>query len=110
MNVNPNPLRVRIEETIPASRGDVFDAVVNAKKLVKHFANKSSGDIVERARITWDFGEFGSVELHIREVRFNSLIVFEWPASGLSWMEINNRWRRQINGSNSRLDRVPSRA
>ncbi len=84
MNVNPNPLRVRIEEIIPSSRGDVFDAVVNAKKIVKHFANKASGDLVERARVTWDFGEYGSVELHVREIRFNSLIVFEWPASGLS--------------------------
>lgn len=84
MNVNPNPLRVRIEEIIPASRADVFDAVVNAKKLVKHFANKSSGDLVEKARVTWDFGEFGTTELHVKEIRFNSFIMFEWPASGLS--------------------------
>jgi uncharacterized protein YndB with AHSA1/START domain len=59
----------------------VFDAIVNPEKLSGYFTQRSTGPLVEGAKVTWRFAEFdGDVPVSVQQVIPNRLIVFEWPA------------------------------
>jgi uncharacterized protein YndB with AHSA1/START domain len=62
--------------------GEVFDAVVNPKKLTGYFVQTSSGPLVEGKTVMWSFAEHPSpFPVKVKEVIRNERIVFEWEAA-----------------------------
>ena len=53
---------------------DVFDAVVSSERLCHYFSDKSSGDLTEGDRVTWNWDEWGDHPVVVRKVVPNKLI------------------------------------
>jgi len=61
---------------------EVFDAVVNPKKLTGYFIQTSSGPLVEGKTVMWSFAEHpGEFPVKVRQVAQNERIVFEWESA-----------------------------
>jgi uncharacterized protein YndB with AHSA1/START domain len=61
---------------------EVFEAVVNPKKLSGYFTKASSGPLEEGATVTWSFPEHaGEYPVKVRQVIKNERIVLEWAAA-----------------------------
>ena len=76
-------LRFQVYGKIRKPVADVFDAVVNPKKLSGYFTTGgSSGALVPGSTVTWDFADFpGAFPVHVREVVPERLIVLQWQAA-----------------------------
>ena len=76
-------LRFQVYGKIQKPVGDVFDAVVNPKKLSRYFTTGgASGPLVAGSTVTWDFADFpGAFPVHVREVVPHRLIVLQWKAA-----------------------------
>ncbi|RYZ38538.1 MAG: ATPase [Myxococcaceae bacterium] len=73
--------QVQLKIQKPAS--EVFDAVVNPKKLSGYFVQSASGPLVEGTTVQWRFAEVpGDTDVIVRQVVRDERIVFEWPAEG----------------------------
>lgn len=60
---------------------EVFDAVVNPKKLSGYFIQTASGPLAEGATVKWQFAEVpDAFDVVVREVVRDERIVFEWPS------------------------------
>lgn len=60
---------------------EVFEAVVNPKKLSGYFVRSASGPLAEGATVQWDFAEAPEpFDVIVDEVVPNERIVFRWPA------------------------------
>lgn len=60
---------------------EVFDGVVNPKKLTTYFTKTASGPMVEGSTVMWSFPEFeGEFPVKVREVKKNERIVFQWES------------------------------
>ena len=60
---------------------EVFEAVVDPKKLTGYFTKTASGRLTEGATVMWSFPEFpGEFPVKVREVVPDAKIVFEWEA------------------------------
>lgn len=72
--------QVRIKVQKPAA--DVFDAVVNPKRLSGYFTGSASGPLQEGKQVTWIFPEFpGEVPVSVRTVVPNQHIRLEWDGA-----------------------------
>ena len=61
--------------------GEVFDAVVDPKKLSGYFIAAASGPLVAGTTVKWRFAEVaGEHDVIVRDVVKNERIVFEWQA------------------------------
>lgn len=58
---------------------EVFDAIVNPKKIVGYFCEKSDGPLTEGQTVNWSWGSHKAAVI-VKQIIFNSKIVFEWPA------------------------------
>jgi uncharacterized protein YndB with AHSA1/START domain len=76
-------LRFQVYGKIRKPVAEVFDAVVNPKKLSGYFTTGgSSGALVPGSTVTWDFADFpGAFPVHVREVVPERLIVLQWQAA-----------------------------
>jgi uncharacterized protein YndB with AHSA1/START domain len=76
-------LRFQVYGKIRKPVAEVFDAVVNPKKLSGYFTTGgSSGALVAGSTVTWDFADFpGAFPVHVREVVPERLIVLQWQAA-----------------------------
>jgi uncharacterized protein YndB with AHSA1/START domain len=60
---------------------DVFEAVVDPKKLTGYFTRTASGRLASGETVMWSFPEFeGEFPVKVREVVANERIVLEWEA------------------------------
>ena len=60
---------------------EVFEAVVDPKKLTGYFTRTASGRLAPGATVMWSFPEFeGEFPVKVREVVANERIVLEWEA------------------------------
>ena len=60
---------------------EVFDAVVDPKKLTGYFTKTASGPLAEGATVIWTFAEApGESPVKVKQVLKNERIVFEWAA------------------------------
>ena len=60
---------------------EVFEAVVDPKKLTGYFTRTASGRLMPGATVMWSFPEFeGEFPVKVREVVANDRIVLEWEA------------------------------
>ena len=74
-------LKFQVQLKIQKPVADVFDGVVNPKKLSGYFVQKASGPIAEGATVKWKFPEFDEeFDVVIRQVVANERIVLEWEA------------------------------
>lgn len=67
---------------------DVFNAVVDDKKLVGYFANKSTGPLKEGDTITWKFTNSscsGECDVMVKKLVPNKMIVFEWKVENADY-------------------------
>ncbi|HET8622586.1 MAG TPA: SRPBCC domain-containing protein [Gemmatimonadales bacterium] len=76
-------LRFQVHGKIKKPVAEVFDAVVNPKKLSGYFTTGgASGPLVAGSTVTWDFADFpGAFPVHVRELVPNRLIVLDWKAN-----------------------------
>ena len=76
-------LRFQVYGKIRKPVAEVFDAVVNPKKLSGYFTTGgSSGALVPGSTVTWDFADFpGAFPVHVREVVPERLIELQWQAA-----------------------------
>lgn len=76
-------LKVHIEEIIPRPVHVVFDTITKREKLVEFFPYGASSDLALGEKIIWDFNEYGTVELEVKKIQKELIIVFVWSASGV---------------------------
>ena len=76
-------LRFQVHGKIKKPVAEVFDAVVNPKKLSGYFTTGgASGPLVAGSTVSWDFADFpGAFPVQVREVVPNRLIVLAWKAN-----------------------------
>jgi uncharacterized protein YndB with AHSA1/START domain len=73
--------QVQLKIRRPVSQ--VFDAVVDPKKLTGYFVKTSSGPLAEGVTVKWKFAEVPQpVDVLVHEVLEDERIVFEWQAEG----------------------------
>jgi uncharacterized protein YndB with AHSA1/START domain len=61
---------------------EVFEAVVNPKKLTGYFTKTASGPLAEGMTVQWSFVEAPEpTPVKVRQVIKNDRIVFEWPSA-----------------------------
>lgn len=76
-------LKFQVQQRIQKPVAEVFDAVVNPKKLSGYFIEKASGPLAEGATVSWKFPEFPiEFDVVVRQVSQDERLVFEWPAEG----------------------------
>ena len=62
---------------------EVFEAVVDPKKLAGYFVKDSSGPLATGATVQWSFAEAPEpFDVVVDEVVKNDRIVFRWPTTG----------------------------
>ncbi len=75
--------KFQVQMKIQKPVAEVFDGVVNPKKLTGYFIQQSSGPLVEGATVKWKFAEVPEAfDVVVRQVLKDERIVFEWPAEG----------------------------
>lgn len=61
---------------------EVFEGVVDPKKLTGYFTKTSSGRLAEGTTVKWSFPEFpGEFPVKVRQVVKNERIVLEWESA-----------------------------
>jgi uncharacterized protein YndB with AHSA1/START domain len=76
-------LKFQVQLKILKPVAEVFEAVVNPKKLAGYFVQSSSGPLTEGATVKWKFAESaGEQNVTVRQVMLDDRLVFEWPADG----------------------------
>jgi uncharacterized protein YndB with AHSA1/START domain len=76
--------KFRVQLKIRKPVGEVFDGVVNPKKLSGYFVQKASAPLLEGTTVKWMFSEFPD-QLHdvvVRKVVKDERLEFEWEAAG----------------------------
>jgi uncharacterized protein YndB with AHSA1/START domain len=75
-------LKAQVRLKIRKPVAQVFDAVVDHRKLAGYFIEIGSGPLVTGATVTWKFPEFDeSFPVKVRQVDPNERIVLEWGAA-----------------------------
>jgi uncharacterized protein YndB with AHSA1/START domain len=74
--------KFKVQLKIQKPVAEVFDAVVDPKKLSGYFVKTSSGPLVEGQTVLWSFDEAPTpFPVKVRRVVANERIVFAWEAS-----------------------------
>jgi uncharacterized protein YndB with AHSA1/START domain len=74
--------RFQVQLKILKPVAEVFEAVVNPKKLTGYFTKTASGPLVEGMTVQWSFVEDPTdTPVKVRQVIKNDRIVFEWPSA-----------------------------
>ena len=73
-------LKFQVQVKVQKPVAEVFDAVVNPRKLSGYFIEKASGPLAEGATVTWKFPEFPiEFDVVVRQVSKDERSAFEWP-------------------------------
>ncbi len=81
-------LKFTIQTKINKPIEEVFDAIVNPKKLTGYFAGTSSGPLEEGKKVIWGWNNHGDCEVTIQQLVPNTSIVLGWEASGGDYTKI----------------------
>ena len=62
---------------------EVFEAIIDPKKMSKYFISTGSARLEEGKSITWTWGDFNNAKAHVEVLKIEKdrLISFQWPAS-----------------------------
>ena len=58
---------------------EVFDAVINPKKITGYFCEKADAPLVEGQTVRWTWAKH-DVNVQVKQIIPNSKIIIEWPA------------------------------
>jgi uncharacterized protein YndB with AHSA1/START domain len=73
--------KFQVQLKIQRPVAEVFDAVIDPKKLSGYFTKSASGPLAEGATVKWTFTEVeGETPVKVRQIVKNERIVLEWPA------------------------------
>jgi len=72
-------LKFTVQTRINKPVTEVFDAVVNPKKITGYFCEKTNAPLVEGQTVTWVWSKH-EVQVQVKQIVLNSKIVIEWPA------------------------------
>lgn len=72
-------LKFLIQTKINKPVEEVFDSIINPKKLTGYFCEKSNGPLVEGQTVRWTWSK-DDVDVKVKQIIPNSKIVIEWPA------------------------------
>ena len=76
-------IEVNVKSTIYRPVSEVFDAIVNTKKITGYFVSDASENIASGKTITWEFKDYDvAIHVDVLEVVSDRLISFRWSASG----------------------------
>jgi uncharacterized protein YndB with AHSA1/START domain len=71
-------IEVNVRERIVKPVDDVFDAVVEPKRMSNYFISNASGPMIAGTRVDWEFADVGAkVSVDVVEVEQNRKIVFK---------------------------------
>lgn len=76
-------LKFSIQTKVNKPVSEVFDAVVNPKKITGYFCHESDGPLVEGKVVNWTWNVKGQAvvqDVIVKQVIQNSKIVIDWPA------------------------------
>ncbi|NTX54275.1 SRPBCC domain-containing protein [Myxococcus sp. CA039A] len=75
--------KFQVQLKIQKPVAEVFDGVVNPKKLSGYFVQAASAPLVEGTTVKWRFAEApGENDVIVRTVARDERIAFEWEAAG----------------------------
>ncbi len=81
--MNDNLLKVKLQMGILKPANEVFDAIVNPKRLSKYFTTTSSGRLEDGKSITWAWEDYNAEhEIKVQRVEQDKYISFKWNGSG----------------------------
>lgn len=73
--------RFQVQLKVQKPVAEVFDAVVDPRKLSGYFVQAASGPLVAGTTVKWRFAEVpGEHDVVVREVEKDARLVFEWEA------------------------------
>ncbi len=73
-------LKFLVQTKINKPVAEVFDAIINPKKLTGYFCEKSDAPLVEGQTVRWTWAKH-EVDVKVKQIIPNSKIVIEWPAA-----------------------------
>jgi uncharacterized protein YndB with AHSA1/START domain len=72
-------LEIKAAIQISRSQKDIFEAIVDPKKMSNYFISHASGSMEEGKTVEWTFPEFaGSFPVKVLELTPPEIIIFEW--------------------------------
>lgn len=75
-------LKFSVQTRISKPLAEVFDAVINPKKITGYFCDKADAPLVEGQSVHWTWSTYGVTHLvQVKQIIPNSKIVIEWPSS-----------------------------
>lgn len=75
-------LTFSVQTKINKPIAEVFDAVVNPKKIVGYFCSKTDAPLVEGQTVHWSWSSKPTPKpVKVKQIILNSKIVIEWPAA-----------------------------
>jgi uncharacterized protein YndB with AHSA1/START domain len=71
-----------VQTKINKPLAEVFDAVINPKKLTGYFCHQSDGPLVEGKTVHWTWSATKTVthDVKVKQIVPNAKIVIEWPS------------------------------
>jgi uncharacterized protein YndB with AHSA1/START domain len=77
------PLEIKAALQISKPVNEVFDAIIDPKKMSNYFISKSSGKMEEGRQIMWQFPEFDmEFPIRVKKIEKNKYISFCWDLEG----------------------------
>lgn len=74
-------LKFSVATKINKPVAEVFDAVINPKKIVGYFCDQSDAPLVEGKTVHWTWTNHGTHPVQVKQIVQNSKIVIEWPSA-----------------------------
>lgn len=85
-----NELQINTALQISKPKEEVFEAIVDPKKMSNYFISESSGRMEAGKRLTWKFPEFKEeVPVKVLEVKPQEHISYEWEGAKGKMLQVN---------------------
>lgn len=72
-------LKFTVNTKINKPVAEVFDAIINPKKITGYFCEKTDAPLVEGQTVLWSWGQHHA-QVQVKQIILNQKIVIEWPA------------------------------